>query len=101
MLNLTVEANAQLVQRAAQPPAAGFRFGGFAAHYQDYEPSLDHFAFMRTGLDYMLMHGNFDMIFWITSHIFSAPHRPSRAVRRIRLRAHAYWILIGDCNPMV
>ena len=55
MLNLSADANAQLVQRAAQPPAAGFRFGGFAVHYQDYEPSLDHFAFMRTGLDYMLM----------------------------------------------
>ena len=73
MLNLTVEANAQLVQRAAQPPAAGFRFGGFAAHYQDYEPSLDHFAFMRTGLDYMLMHGNFDMIFGLLL-TFSQPH---------------------------
>ena len=24
-------------------------------HYQDYEPSLDHYGFMRTGLDYMLM----------------------------------------------
>jgi hypothetical protein len=29
--------------------AQGFRFPGFAAHYQDYEPSLDHFGFMRTG----------------------------------------------------
>ena len=24
-------------------------------HYQDYEPSLDHYGFMRTGLNYMLM----------------------------------------------
>lgn len=55
MLNLTSEAAAQLSARAAAQPAAGFRFGGFAAHYQDYEPSLDHFAFMRTGLDYMLI----------------------------------------------
>ena len=29
--------------------AKGFRFPGFAAHYQDYEPSLDHYGFMRTG----------------------------------------------------
>lgn len=41
------------VQRAVQSPATGFRFGGFAAHHQDYEASLDHFASMRTGLDYM------------------------------------------------
>jgi alpha-L-fucosidase 2 len=55
MLNLTDEAVQQLVSRAAETPANGFRFGGFAKHYQDYEPSLDHFAFMRTGLNYMLM----------------------------------------------
>jgi hypothetical protein len=55
MLNLTDEATAQLIARAGVPPAKGFRFGGFAAHYQDYEPSIDHFGFMRTGLDYMLM----------------------------------------------
>jgi len=55
MLNMTSEASAQLAARAAAAPAKGFRFGGFAQHYQDYEPSLDHFAFMRTGLNYMLM----------------------------------------------
>jgi alpha-L-fucosidase 2 len=55
MLNMTDEAALQLAGRAAAPPAKGFRFRGFAAHYQDYEPSLDHFGFMRTGLDYMLM----------------------------------------------
>lgn len=44
MLNLTDEATTQLVSRAEQGPAAGFRFGGFASHYQDYEPSLDHFG---------------------------------------------------------
>lgn len=55
MLNLTDEATAQLAQRAAAGPATNFRFPGFAQHYQDYEPSLDHFGFMRTGLDYMLM----------------------------------------------
>jgi len=55
MLNLTEEASSQLAARAAVPPAKGFRFGGFAAHNQDYEPSLDHFAFMRTALNYMLV----------------------------------------------
>ena len=34
--------------RASAPQAKGFRFPGFAAHYQDYEPSLDHYGFMRT-----------------------------------------------------
>merc|ERR1712070_871551 len=32
-----------------------FRFPGFAGHMQDYEPSLDHFSFMRTGMHYMLL----------------------------------------------
>ena len=40
--------------------AKGFRFPGFAAHYQDYEPSLDHFGFMRTGLNYMLLQSTDD-----------------------------------------
>jgi hypothetical protein len=34
MLNLTVEAYLQVAQRAAAKPADGFRFPGFAAHYQ-------------------------------------------------------------------
>jgi hypothetical protein len=55
MLNLTDAAASQLASRAAQPAASGFRFPGFAAHYQDYEPSLDHFGFMRTAVDFMLM----------------------------------------------
>ena len=55
MLNMTSEAASQLVGRASAGPAKNFRFAGFAAHYQDYEPSLDHYGFMRTGLDYMLM----------------------------------------------
>lgn len=77
MLNLTDEAKTQVTQRANAGPAAGFRFRGFAAHYQvqcqlcaspahtgqispcpnrqDYEPSLDHFAFMRTAVNYMLL----------------------------------------------
>eukprot|EP00658_Telonema_sp_P-2_P011199 TRINITY_DN14256_c0_g2_i1.p1 TRINITY_DN14256_c0_g2~~TRINITY_DN14256_c0_g2_i1.p1 ORF type:complete len:882 (+),score=184.58 TRINITY_DN14256_c0_g2_i1:195-2840(+) len=55
MLNLTDEAASQLAARAAAPPATGFRFPGFAQHYQDFEPSLDHFGFMRTALDYMLV----------------------------------------------
>ena len=48
MLNMTSEAASQLVGRASAPQAKGFRFPGFAAHYQDYEPSLDHYGFMRT-----------------------------------------------------
>lgn len=50
MLNMTDDAANQLAARAAAGPAAGFRFRGFAKHYQDYEPSSDHFGFMRTGI---------------------------------------------------
>jgi hypothetical protein len=53
MLNLTDDAAAQVVGRAGE--TSMFRFKGFAGHMQDYEPSLDHFSFMRTGMHYMLM----------------------------------------------
>eukprot|EP00040_Diaphanoeca_grandis_P035429 m.222904 g.222904 ORF g.222904 m.222904 type:complete len:925 (-) comp33386_c2_seq2:269-3043(-) len=45
----------QVAQRASATDHGGFRFEGFAGHYQDFEPSLDHYGFMRTGLNYMLM----------------------------------------------
>ena len=53
MLNLTADAQQQVAQRAAS--TSMFRFRGFAGHMQDYEPSLDHFAFMRTAMHYMLL----------------------------------------------
>ena len=55
MLNFTDEAAAQVAARAAATDHSGFRFEGFAGAYQDYMPSLDHYGFMRTGLDYMLL----------------------------------------------
>ena len=36
-----------LLQRAATPPAAGYRWAGFAPHEQDFDPSSDHFANMN------------------------------------------------------
>lgn len=53
MLNMTDDAMKQVAQRAASKSM--FRFQGFAGHMQDYEPSLDHFAFMRTAMHYMLL----------------------------------------------
>jgi hypothetical protein len=55
MLNMTDDAAAMVAARASATDHGGFRFEGFAGHYQDYMPSLDHYGFMRTGLDYMLM----------------------------------------------
>ena len=40
-------AAAQLLQRVHTPPAAGYRFPGFAPHEQDFDPSADHFANMN------------------------------------------------------
>ena len=53
MLNQTEDAKSQVVSRAGV--TSMFRFRGFAGHMQDYEPSLDHFSFMRTGMHYMLL----------------------------------------------
>ena len=42
--------SAQLLARAFTPPAAGYRFPGFAPHEQDFDPSADHFANMNRAL---------------------------------------------------
>ena len=54
MLGLTDDAAKQVSDRAAKP-STPFRFQGFAGHHQDYEPSEDHFSFMRTAMHYMLL----------------------------------------------
>ena len=44
-----------VASRAASSPAAGYRFAGFAAHYQDSQPSADHFANMNSAVNWMLL----------------------------------------------
>jgi hypothetical protein len=38
MLNMTSAAASQLAARASASDHGGYRFAGFAGHYQDYEP---------------------------------------------------------------
>jgi len=54
-LNLTGNATSQLLDRAMAKGAFSGGWPGFAAHYQDYEPSLDQFAWMRTAVHAMLL----------------------------------------------
>ena len=44
-----------VASRAASLPALGYRFPGFAAHYQDSQPSADHFANMNSAVNWMLV----------------------------------------------
>jgi len=53
MLNLTDDAANKVAQRASA--TSNFRWSGYAGHYQDYEPSEDHYSFMRTAIHYMLV----------------------------------------------
>eukprot|EP00937_MAST-01D_sp_MAST-1D-sp2_P000388 g388.t1 len=53
MLNLTDDAASMVAARAAV--TSEFRWAGYAPHEQDYEPSADHFGFMRTAMHYMLL----------------------------------------------
>lgn len=53
-LGLADEALAMVKERAAQPPPAGYRYPAFAQHYQDYEPSADHYANLMTATQLML-----------------------------------------------
>lgn len=53
-------ASLQLLQRAKTPPAPGYRFPGFAPHFQDFDPSADHFANMNRALQEMLIQSGDD-----------------------------------------
>jgi len=48
LLGFSAQAYAMVLDRARAAPAGGYRFPAFAQHYQDYEPSADHFSVMNT-----------------------------------------------------
>ena len=48
MLGFSAQAYAMVLDRARAAPPGGYRFPAFAEHYQDYEPSADHFSVMNT-----------------------------------------------------
>jgi hypothetical protein len=60
LLGLADTAAAQLLERAATAPAAGYRFPGFAPHFQDFDPSADHFANLNRALQEMLLQSGDD-----------------------------------------
>ena len=60
LLGLAGDAAAMAADRAAQPPPPGSRYPAFAQHYQDYEPSADHFANMMTTLQLCLVQSGED-----------------------------------------
>ena len=55
LLGRAARAAAAVVERAATPPAVGYRFPAFMGHMQDYQPSSDHLAVMSTALQLMLL----------------------------------------------
>jgi hypothetical protein len=59
-LGLADEAFAMATDRANQAPPSGYRFPAFAEHYQDYEPSADHYANMMTSLQLQLLQSGED-----------------------------------------
>ena len=62
MLGRAEKAAKMIMERAVVSPAIGYRFPGFASHYQDYEPSEDHFANMMSTLQLMLIQPTDDSI---------------------------------------
>ena len=60
MLGLAEQAYAMVLERARAAPAPGYRFPVFAQHYQDYEPSADHFSVMNTAVHAMLLQNGED-----------------------------------------
>jgi hypothetical protein len=55
LLGRSKRASSMVLDRASVDPAIGYVFPGFAPHFQDYEPSADHFANMNTALQLMLI----------------------------------------------
>ena len=59
-LGLADEAFSMVNERAIQPPPSGYRYPAFAQHYQDYEPSADHYANLMTATQLMLLQSGED-----------------------------------------
>ena len=55
LLGLTELAQKMVLERALTPPAPGYRFPAFAPHFQDSEPSSDHWANMMTAVQWMIL----------------------------------------------
>ena len=49
LLGLTENATRMLIERAQTKLAEGLRWPGFAPHFQDFQPSADHYANYNTG----------------------------------------------------
>jgi hypothetical protein len=60
LLGLADDAFGMINERAVQPPPSGYRYPAFAQHYQDYEPSADHYANMMTATQMMLIQSGED-----------------------------------------
>ena len=55
LLGLTEQAQQMVLERALTPPSPGYRFPAFAPHFQDSEPSSDHWANMMTALQWIIL----------------------------------------------
>ena len=55
LLGMSIEARTQAEQRAATPPAAGYRFPGFVSAAQGFAPSAPEFSNLANGVTYMLV----------------------------------------------
>jgi len=60
LLGLTENATRMLIERAQTKLAEGFRWPGFAPHFQDFQPSADHYANYNTALQTMLLQNGLD-----------------------------------------
>jgi hypothetical protein len=55
LLGAASEATEQVIERSLAAPAKGYKFKAFAAHDQDYPPSLDQLNVMRAALQWMIL----------------------------------------------
>ena len=92
LLGLSDDAQKMVADRANASPAAGWRFTGFAAHDQDYEPSLDHLNTMRTAVHYMLVQCSA-----INDTIFLFPSWPNQWDVTFKLYAPLNTIVEASC----
>lgn len=93
LLGLTQDAQKMVTDRAKANPPPGWRFTGFAAHDQDYEPSLDHLSTMRTAVHFMLVQ-------WSSTNdtIFLLPSWPDEWDVTFKLYAPLNTVIEASCS---
>ena len=99
LLGLTDDAKSMVMKRDEESKDGyPWKFDGFTAHFQDYQPSVDHLEWMRSGLHLMILQENFNDI--NDNNIYLFPTWPCEWNINIKLHATMNTIIILNYNAV-